>query len=78
MKNLKKKYLELYLKHGFYFRNADIGPTWTQHLKIQQFKYSCWPNVGPTTSTNGEVVGPMMVQHILADCNRVIFLNIKV
>ena len=38
MKNLKKKYLELYLKHGFYFRNADIGPTWTQHLKIQQFK----------------------------------------
>ena len=57
--------------------------TLAQHWSKSRFN-SRSTDVGPTSvlqlSTNGGfgVVGPMMAEHILADCNRVIFLSMRV
>ena len=58
-----------------YWRWSNIGLT----LKFQQLKKCCWPNVGLQLRTNWLrgfwVVGPMMAQCMLADCNGFIFFN---
>ena len=55
---------------------SNISPTFT----FWQLKYCCWPNLGPTTTHQRWIwgVGPVIAQHLLVDCNRVIFLNIRV
>ena len=58
-----------------YWRWSNIGLT----FKFKQLMKCCWPNVGLQLRTNWLrgfwVVGPMMAQCMLADCNGFIFFN---
>ena len=78
MQKLGQRWVGLELLAARRCWRADIGPTLVQHLSFNSWS----AHVGPTTvlqRTNAgfRVEGPMLAQHMLADCKRNLFLNIK-